>query len=189
MQERSKEEVESNKGEERGEEDISISKSRDEENEESGSSSEMWSQESKKTSSSSSSSSSVSEDDDYDYTPHINKRPFSSETVPAPYSLIPKNFNHNKVEEGNSQNQKEPKHKHKAKGINQRPFSSGLVPAPYNLIPKSINHNNEVEGGISVRSTRSAPPAKHVHPKLPEFDDLAAQLSSQKVNLNKHLTP
>ncbi|XP_054782528.1 uncharacterized protein LOC129289790 [Prosopis cineraria] len=70
----------------------------------------------------------------------------------------------------------------------KRPFSRGIVPPPY-LIPKpnhdkvEANLQNEEKPkpkpkAISVRTIRSGPPAGHVHPKLPESDDLATQLAS-----------
>ncbi|XP_028756077.1 vacuolar protein sorting-associated protein IST1-like [Neltuma alba] len=69
---------------------------------------------------------------------------------------------------------------------NKKPFSSGLVPPPYSLVPKPNNDQVDEEKpkptpkpkGISVRTIRSGPPARHVHPKLPEFDNLTTQLAS-----------
>ncbi|KAI9110183.1 hypothetical protein K1719_018625 [Acacia pycnantha] len=192
----------SNKGE--GKKDvISIYISGNEE-EESRSSSEIWTQDSKKDSSSSSFPS-VSEDDD-DKEPE-KKRPFSSGRVLSPYRLTPKIPNH-KVEgnlqneekpklepkpnhrvEGNLQNEEkpkpEPKLNHRVEDNLQNEEKPKPEPKPNHKVEDNLQNEEKPKPepkpkpkGISVRTIRSSFSARHVHPKLPEFDDLETQLSS-----------
>ncbi|KAI9070950.1 hypothetical protein K1719_047090 [Acacia pycnantha] len=172
----------SNKGE--GKKDvISIYISGNEE-EESRSSSEIWTQDSKKDSSSSSFPS-VSEDDD-DKEPE-KKRPFSNGRVPSPYRLTPKIHNH-KVE-GNLQNEEkpkpEPKPNHRVEGNLQNEEKPKPEPKPNHRVEDNLQNEEKPKPEpkpkpkrISVRTIRSSFSARHVHPKLPEFDDLETQLSS-----------
>ncbi|KAK4267460.1 hypothetical protein QN277_024238 [Acacia crassicarpa] len=200
------EEIEMSKKGEGKKDVISIYISGNEE-EEPRSSTEIWSQDSKKTSSSSSFPSEEDDDDDdpekkrpfssgrvpapYRLTPkkpnHRAEGNLQNEEKPKPKSKgisVRSSSSFPSVSEDDDDEEPE----------NKRPFSSGRVPAPYCLTPRKTNHR--VEGdlqneeksklepeskpkskGISVRTIRSSFSARYVHPKSPEFDDLATQLS------------